>query len=155
LGQYDAPIEQQSRGAAEAVSAVQSAQAALREARERLTATEVRIGSIAQRVQAAEVDRDSAREKLQGAQIESQGLTVRRQTLSDQIVETGLDRAQLLDGLKEDSTPEAWDEKLASMARRIERLGPINLAAIQELDEAQARETELGRQQADITGALE
>jgi chromosome segregation protein len=39
--------------------------------------------------------------------------------------------------------------------RRIERLGAINLAAIQELEEAQARETYLGEQHADLHGALE
>ena len=41
------------------------------------------------------------------------------------------------------------------MLRRIERLGPINLAAIQELEEAQAREKYLGEQHADLHGALE
>ncbi|HZP11437.1 MAG TPA: AAA family ATPase, partial [Nevskiaceae bacterium] len=72
----------------------------------------------------------------------------------DQITETGIDRNELLAALKDDATPEAWDEKLLSMGRRIERLGAINLAAIQELEEAQARETELGKQNDDITGAL-
>jgi chromosome segregation protein len=154
LRRLDAPIEEQAHGSAAASNAVQAAQEALRQARERLTATEVRMGTIAQRVQAAEFERDSARERLQQAQIELQGLTVRRQTLVDQIVETGIDRDELLAGLKVEDTPELWDEKLATMARRIERLGPINLAAIQELDESQARETELGRQNDDIVGAL-
>jgi chromosome segregation protein len=155
LGLLDAPIEDQAKAAAAAANAVQVAQQALREARERLTAAEVRQSQTAQQVQNAEFERDGARERLQQAQIESQGLTVRRQTLSDQIQETGLDRAELLEPLAEDATPEAWEEKLASMDRRIERLGPINLAAIQELEESQARETELARQNADITGALE
>jgi len=154
LAQYDAPIENQAQGAASAMAAVQAAQDALRQARDRLTSAEVALGSTAQRVQAAEFDRDAARDRLQQAQIESQGLTVRRQTLSDQIVETGIDRNELLAAIKDDATPEVWDEKVLSMGRRIERLGAINLAAIQELDEAQARETELGKQNDDITGAL-
>jgi chromosome segregation protein len=151
----DAPIEEQAQGSAAASNAVQAAQEALRQARDRLNATEVRLGGIAQRVQNAEFERDSARESLQQAQIERQGLTVRRQTIVDQITETGIDRNELLGALKDGDTPEIWDEKLASMGRRIERLGPINLAAIQELDEAQARETELGRQNDDIVGALQ
>src|SRR5581483_850088 len=110
LAQYDAPIENQAQGAASAMAAVQ----------------------------AAEFDRDAARDRLQQAQIESQGLTVRRQTLSDQIVETGIDRNELLAAIKDDATPEVWDEKVLSMGRRIERL----------------RETELGKQNDDITGAL-
>src|SRR3546814_13465368 len=48
-----------------------------------------------------------------------------------------------------------WEEKLATAVRRIERLGAINLAAIQELEEAQARDTYLGEQHDDLHGALE
>jgi chromosome segregation protein len=150
----EAPIEEQARASAGAAASVQSAQEALRQAREQLTAAEVRLGAIAQRVQSAEFERDGARERLQAAQIESQGLNVRRQGVSDQITETGIDRDELLSNIKDDATPEAWDEKLLTMARRIERLGAINLAAIQELDEAQARENELGKQNDDIVGAL-
>ena len=80
---------------------------------------------------------------------------MRRQTLADQIAETGFVQAALLAGLMEEATPVAWEEKLGAMTRRIERLGAINLAAIGELDEGTAREKYLSDQNNDLTGALE
>jgi chromosome segregation protein len=154
LAALNEPLQLRAQEAGAAAAVVREAREALRQARERLTAVEVRQGEAAHRVQEAQFEQDASRERLQQAQIDSQGMMVRRQTLAEQIVETGYDRGVLLESLKEEITPEAWDEKLASMARRIERLGPINLAAIQELDEAQARETELGRQHEDISSAL-
>jgi chromosome segregation protein len=64
--------------------------------------------------------------------------------------------------LSEDLTPDAngnepiglWEEKLSAIGRRIDRLGAINLAAIQELEEGRERESYLSAQHADVTSAL-
>jgi len=151
----DAPIESQAGTLEAARARVQGERDALRQARERVEAVEARMTECLQKAREAEYAQDAAREKLQQAQLEFQGLAVRRQTLEDQIAETGLNRDELLAGLAAEATAEAWEEKLASMTRRIDRLGPINLAAIQELEESQARETYLSEQNADLTGALE
>jgi chromosome segregation protein len=154
-GALDAPIESQAGALAVARAAVEAEREALRGTRERVEAAEARLDEVARAAREAEFVQDEVRERLQQGQIEFQGLSVRRQTLADQIGESGFERETLLQGLDAEATPEGWEEKLATMARRIERLGPINLAAIQELEESQQREVYLGMQHDDLVGALD
>jgi len=151
----DAPISTQAAGLDGARSRVETERETLRVAREHVIAAEAKLTQCLQQAREAEFAQDAAREKLQQAQLEFQTLSVRRQTLEDQIAETGYERQALLAELQADATPEAWEEKLGAMFRRIERLGAINLAAIQELDEGEAREKYLSEQDADLTGALD
>ncbi|NGY06160.1 chromosome segregation protein SMC [Solimonas terrae] len=125
---------------------------ALREAAE---AVETALQQAIAAARAAESDKDAAVEKLQQARLEFENLRAHRESLEEQIAETGFERAALFEGLDPAASLVDWEEKLASAMRRIERLGAINLAAIQELEEAQARETYLGEQHADLHGALE
>ncbi|HUR40552.1 MAG TPA: chromosome segregation protein SMC [Verrucomicrobiae bacterium] len=151
----DAPIEEQA-GTLEAARARADAEREmLRQSRARVESVEGELTAGVQRVREAEFAQDTAREQLQQAQIEFQGMSVRRQTLLDQIGETGFTPEELIQGFDDEATPEAWEEKVGAMFRRIERLGAINLAAIQELEEGTARETYLVDQNADLTGALE
>jgi chromosome segregation protein len=151
----DEPIQAHAGTLDAARARVATERDALRVAREHVEAVEAQLTAGLQQAREAEFAQDAAREQLQSAQIEFQGMSVRRQTLVDQIAETGLALAELLEGLRPEATPEEWDEKVASMFRRIERLGAINLAAIQELEEGSAREKYLSDQNADLTGALE
>ncbi|MGH8443217.1 MAG: chromosome segregation protein SMC, partial [Nevskiaceae bacterium] len=151
----DAPIAKQASGMDAARAAVDAERETLRVSREQVVAAEAGLTQRLQQAREAEYAQDAAREKLQAAQLEFQTLSVRCQTLDDQIAETGFERQALLDGLPTDSTPEAWDEKLGAMTRRIERLGAINLAAIGELDEGEQREKYLTDQNNDLSGALD
>jgi chromosome segregation protein len=151
----DAPIETQAAGMDAARAAVESEREKLRVAREAVVAREAQLSQCLQQARQAEDAQEAARDRLQQAQIEFQTLSVRRQTLEDQIREAGFAQQALLEGLAAESTPEAWEEKLGAMGRRIERLGAINLAAIGELEEGEQREKYLTEQNADLSGALE
>jgi len=151
----DAPIQAHASTLDAARGRVAAEREVLRQAREGVEAAEARLTEGLRQAREAEFAQDTARDKLQQAQLEFQGLSVRRQTLVDQIAEAGFVQAELVQGLDPEATPEAWEEKLGAMTRRIERLGAINLAAIQELDEGSAREKYLYDQDADLTGALE
>lgn len=135
--------------------ATQAARDALRAARERCAAAETGLTQVLQQQRAADTAVETARERLQQTQLDSQAALERRRALTEQFTETGFEYAALVADLSEESTPAVWEEKLASMARRIERLGAINLAAIQELEEAGGRESVLAAQYDDITAALE
>ncbi len=50
---------------------------------------------------------------------------------------------------------DAWAEEVERLEARIQRLGPINLAAIEEYEEQSERKTYLDAQHADVTAALE
>ena len=55
----------------------------------------------------------------------------------------------------DDADIDTWDEKLQKVRRRIDRLGPINLAAIDEFKEQSERKEYLDSQLADLNEALD
>ncbi|MCZ6808295.1 MAG: AAA family ATPase, partial [Proteobacteria bacterium] len=88
------------------------------------------------------------------ARMAEQEIRVRREGISDQLDKTGFELGELLEGLDEDADPESWNEKLEKIRRRIDRLGPINLAAIDEFKEQSERKEYLDSQLADLHDAL-
>jgi chromosome segregation protein len=153
--ELDLPLQNQSLSVEQARAGVASAREALGVARANLEGTEKLLIAAVQAARSAESAKDAALEKVQSAKLEFENIRARREGLEAQIAEAGIERDVLFAGLAADATAEAWEEKLASALRRIERLGAINLAAIQELEEAQVREKYLGDQHADLHGALE
>jgi chromosome segregation protein len=111
-----------------------------------------------------ELDQDRIRKErsvsIQREQIEQdrmawQEVKVRSDTLLEQINEAGFEYKPLLDELDENATVEAWTELAEKLERRINRLGPINLAAIDEFEEESKRKVYLDAQHADLIEALE
>ncbi len=96
-----------------------------------------------------------ARELLQQVNMESQESRVRLKTIDEQLSESGVDREALMPTIPEQATVEEWAEQLAEVERKIQRLGPINLAAIEEYQEQLQRKEYLDEQYQDITEALE
>jgi len=61
----------------------------------------------------------------------------------------------VLEQLDENATVALWETELATLEQKIQRLGPINLAAIDEHAEQLERKAYLDTQHADVTEALE
>ena len=96
-----------------------------------------------------------ARELLQQVNMESQESRVRLKTIDEQLLEAGVNREELMPTIPEQATVEEWAEQLAEVERKIQKLGPINLAAIDEFQEQVQRKEYLEEQHKDITDALE
>ena len=94
---------------------------------------------------------DEARRALEQAQLAWQEAEIRAQGLSEQLAGQGL---RLADFEDLNSPAEAVAGRLAEIVRRIERLGPINLAAIDEYQALEARKQYLDTQHADLQAAL-
>ena len=62
-----------------------------------------------------------------------QEIVVRSRTLEEQLAESGFERAQLHDEMPGEAEVDAWQGRAEELATRIQRLGPINLAAIAQL----------------------
>ncbi|MGH8454115.1 MAG: chromosome segregation protein SMC, partial [Nevskiales bacterium] len=154
LAESNAPMEQHDAARQVAQGKRQAAQAALEEARRKLTAVETEADELARQAQEAESAVEAVREAAQQARLAHQTISVRRQTLVEQISESGNTVEALSVSLPETATPEQWEEQLGAMDRRIQRLGPINLAAIGEYEEHQQREAYLTAQYSDLTEAL-
>ncbi len=103
----------------------------------------------------------SIRAQLEKMRLDSQETRVRSKTTLEQLAETGFELEAMLDSLQQQETEEQpasskqWDVKLAEVATKISRLGPINLAAIDEYKEQLQRKEYLDEQDKDVTAALE
>jgi chromosome segregation protein len=97
---------------------------------------------------------DESRSLLSEAEMAVQELKVRREGFADQLAETDYELAPLLQEMDEAASIESWDEKLEKVRKRIDRLGPINLAAIDEFKEQSERKEYLDSQLADLNDAL-
>ncbi len=95
------------------------------------------------------------RNLLEQERMQRQEVRIHHQTVEDQIQETGFVPVELLRELPEDASKEAWEEELERMDARIRRLGPINLAAIDEFQEQSERKEYLDAQHADVTESLQ
>ncbi|HUL82513.1 MAG TPA: chromosome segregation protein SMC [Gammaproteobacteria bacterium] len=80
---------------------------------------------------------------------------VRAETVAEQFTETGFVLDDVVAALPAEATPAVWHETFEQLERRIQRLGAINLAAIDELKEQSERKTYLDAQHVDLTEALE
>ncbi len=80
---------------------------------------------------------------------------VRRKALQEQLAEDGYDLHTVLANLPLDASERDWEERLESLAARIQRLGPINLAAIEEYQQQSERKRYLDSQNDDLAEALE
>ena len=104
---------------------------------------------------AAEDNAQQARSALEGIRMAAQEIHVRLQTLVEQLQETGAKVEDILSGLSDEATAADWQERLASVEKKIQRLGPINLAAIEEFSQLGERKTYLDSQHSDLADALE
>jgi chromosome segregation protein len=103
----------------------------------------------------AEARVNNARAAMEQARLVAQESRVRREGLVEQFAATRFDLAEILAGLAADAAVPAWEESLSAARVDLEKLGQVNLAAIDELKESSERKEYLDRQFADVTSALE
>ena len=98
---------------------------------------------------------DAFRELVDGLRVSVRELEVRRETLAERFSATGIAMDECEGQLPENADAGEWDQRLQAVRASVERLGPINLAAISEFSEQSERKTYLDAQHADLTAALE
>lgn len=101
------------------------------------------------------------RAQLEKLRLDSQETRVRSKTILEQLAETGFELEAVLETLSnqetdnEQASSKQWNGKLSVVAEKITRLGPINLAAIDEYKEQLQRKEYLDGQDKDVTAALD
>ncbi len=131
-----------------------AAEKSLAGAREELDRIESRLRSQEQMRVKHENLCSTSREAIQNEKMQSQEVRVRLKTLEEQLQEGGYDFAEVKASLPENVTVEEWAKKLEGLEGKIQRLGPINLAAIEEHDEQLQRKEYLDSQHTDVIDAL-
>ena len=104
--------------------------------------------------QKVEAVAESARAMLAEISLGMQETRVRRESLVEQFTATQFDLERVTAELPADASVNGWDQQLAEVTERIERLGAVNLASIDELKEQSERKDYLDRQFADLSDAL-
>ncbi|CAD5108962.1 chromosome segregation protein SMC [Zestomonas carbonaria] len=127
---------------------LKQARLALEDADRELRDAEKRRGQAEQQAQLL-------RGQLEQQRMEWQALSVRRKAQQDQLQEDGYDLHGVLATLPGEASESAWEAQLEQLAARIQRLGPINLAAIDEYQQQGERKRYLDAQDADLVEALE
>jgi chromosome segregation protein len=94
------------------------------------------------------------RSALEALRMNQQALRINQDRLRREIEHDGFALPALLDEMPADSTTETFAELLTALADRVQRLGPINLAAIDEYQSQSERKEYLDRQHAELTEAL-
>lgn len=95
------------------------------------------------------------REGLEAERVQRQGMAVQESNLLEQLGSTGHELEVVQQGMPDEATEAAWVEEIERMSRRIQRLGAINLAAIEEFDTESERKNYLDAQAADLEEALD
>ncbi|MCK5649387.1 MAG: chromosome segregation protein SMC [Gammaproteobacteria bacterium] len=98
---------------------------------------------------------ETLRSELESIRIASQELIVRRQTLKEQVDESGFSLEALFMGMPQEASETIWKSEVDELAQRIQRLGSINLAAIDEFKEQSERKKYLDAQNDDLLSALD
>jgi len=97
---------------------------------------------------------DEIRNRLENQRMQCQELQIRCKTVEEQLQKTGFEIQQLSEELDTEAELKEWQSRLDVLNQRIERLGPINLAAIDEYKEQLERKQYLDAQLEDLTSAL-
>ena len=131
-----------------------SLESVMREARTEVDRVEGVVRSTDEDRQRQVAEVQAERETLQRLREESRDTLVLRTTVEGRLDAAGQALDALLGRLGPDAEADAWAEKIEAVQRRIARLGPINLAAIEEHEQHAERKRYLDAQHADLEEAL-
>jgi chromosome segregation protein len=134
---------------------------ALSEARHKVESINHTLRTLEQQRGEFEQKSQVIRGQLEKLRLDSQETRVRSKTTLEQLAETGFELENVLSTLQQleaeqgEASSKKWETRLAEVAQKISRLGPINLAAIDEYKEQLQRKEYLDEQDRDVTAALE
>lgn len=127
----------------------------LLQARRSLEEVEALLRDAEKQRQQVEHSLQEIRGRLERERLEAQALEVQAKGLQEQLAEENFALDAVLASLPEDLTEQAATEELTAISARISRLGPINLAAIDEYKIESERKQYLDSQNQDLQEALE
>jgi len=133
----------------------QSLEEKLQTEREKQQQTEAEIIQLAEHHTHAQREMEKKKELLDTVRFEQQESNVRQQTITEQLNEIEADPEQVLQELSAEAEEQEWKQQLDELIKKIERLGSINLTAIEEYKSQSERMNFLNEQKDDLMQALE
>lgn len=127
----------------------------LNEKRSLVESADARMRDFDKERHALEQQGQTVRSDLEQHRMAAQAVLTRRSTLQEQLTEQHYDLDTVIANLPEDANETDWEAALERLANRIQRLGPINLAAIEEYQSQSERKRYLDEQDGDLQKALD
>ena len=155
LAEDQTPTEELEADLQKALEKHQQIEKDLAAARTKLEEAEQTIRQLEAQRHSAEQHTQNARTKLENLRIETQTIKVRLTNEEEQLIQANQRPQELLAEMPDESTQNEWVELLEKIANRIQRLGAINLAAIEEFDTQSERKIYMDQQIADLEEALD
>jgi len=131
------------------------AEGELSEKRELVAEIERQLREAEQRRAAVEHRAQAVRDDLERQRLDNQGMQVQRDNVSKLLTEGEHNLEEVLQELPAEASESEWQLKLERVANRISRLGPINLAAVDEYKLQSERKNYLDAQSEDLEAALD
>lgn len=150
----DDPTEAHQLELEEKLEARLTIEAELGEARKAMESVEQQMREQEKIRSQLELDIQELRSKLEKQRLSAQETATLSRTLEEQITEKQYSLETLLENLSEDVEMGDWEQQLELIANRIARLGPINLAAIEEYKIESERKEYLDEQNSELEEAL-
>jgi chromosome segregation protein len=154
-GDNDAPVENLRGELEQRLAERVTSEEALAEARQALAQVEHALREAERERLGIEQRGTAIREDLEKRRLARQSLQLRQDALVGQLHDLGADLAPLLEALPEAVDTAAWERELERIGASINRLGPINLAAVEEYQQQSERKQYLDAQNEDLESALE
>jgi len=126
----------------------------LTQAKQTVAHLETSLGDYEGERQRLESRCNELRTAIEKARLECQANEVRRQTLEEELAKTEYSPIALLGDLPEYADEASWEAQIEAVERKLERLGSVNMAALEEYEEELKRKNELDSQAEDINKAL-
>lgn len=132
----------------------QQMEAGLAAERQAQQASEQSVGELAELYAKTQRELEKQKEALDTVRFEQQDSRVRQQTVAEQLNEVDADPAAILARLPEEANESLWKRRVDDWADQIEKLGSINLTAIEEYKTQSERMKFLNEQHDDLMEAL-
>lgn len=105
--------------------------------------------------QAIESRSNELRKKIEQLRIECQANQIRRQSLEDELAKTEYSPIALLSDLPEYADEASWEAQIEAVERKLEKLGSVNMAALEEYATELERKQYFDNQAEDLNKALD
>ena len=155
LAQGDRPVHDQQAERDRLLSSRLEVEERLKASRSGLEALEQQWREHDRKRQQAAAEAETIRQKQSENRVHMRELEIETERFAARVAELEGNLEALAAELPDDAEAEAWVDELGQLEEKIRRLEPVNLAAIQECEQASERKEYLDRQHADLVEALE
>ena len=148
------PLDDEKMHLEELLDIRHQAEASLQHERQAQQASEQSVSELAELYSVTQRAMEKQKEALDQLRFEQQDSRVRQQTMAEQLQEADADPEQVLANLVVEATEAKWKIAVDDLTSQIERLGSINLTAIEEFQAQSERMKFLNEQHDDLMEAL-